>query len=105
GPFPDIVPEDLTPTIVLAPEVLCAEAGVYTENIESLPAMNLQFEAHRPHLRGAWANSDYISACRIFHVSGLIGESGNRMSPGKRDVLTVRASVGGEQSLSETTSA
>lgn len=90
GPFPEIVPGDLIWAIIVAPELLCEEAALLPAEGTPLPPLQVEFEPHMPHLRGAWTNSDYMMGCRIFQGGARRSVSEEPLQAGRHDVMTVR---------------
>ncbi len=91
GEFPEFLPQDLSTSAVIAPEGLCEEAGLAPREAAQVPPMLLSFSSELPNLRGYWANTDYMTGCRLLQTEGALGARGEEVPAGEYELMTVTA--------------
>lgn len=68
GTFPTIQPEDTIQIPITNPELLCEHAVLLAKDAANIPVVSMTLETQRSHLVGHWANSNYLTSSRCFHV-------------------------------------
>jgi len=96
GSFPRLEPEDNQWISVIEPELLCEDAALVPGEGAAHPAVTMQIETSRPHMRGLWANSDYMTGARVFLVSGRLSDLGETVRPGRHELVVLRIAAGAE---------
>lgn len=94
GSFPELSPEDVNWTVVVAPELLCEEAALLTDEGSALPPVLIALEGRWPHLRGFMGNTDYMTGCRVLQAWARLVDEGEPLSAGRHEVLTARFKLG-----------
>ena len=89
GPFPQILPQDLNPASVIAPEMLCETAGLHAEDNGQHPPLRIELTPQREHLSGYWANSPYMISARVLRAGGPLAVDGQPLAAGHHDLLSV----------------
>jgi len=94
GTFEDLRPEDTSWLAATAPELLCETAALIPSEESDRPAVVLYCESQRPHVRGYWLNTDYMTNCRVFRAEEHINDDTKTLGPGDHELLEYRIQVG-----------
>jgi len=90
GTFPDIQPGDITWNVVAAPETSASSGAALPATDSPLPAVVFQFNKTNPHFGLFWANTDYMSACRVLDYTARFPDSQENFAPGVHPLLELR---------------
>ncbi|HIJ73700.1 MAG TPA: ABC transporter ATP-binding protein [Candidatus Hydrogenedentes bacterium] len=89
GPFPEILPGDLSWTVVVAPDAACREAGALPDEDSTLPPVLIELESETPYLRLQWSNTDYVNGGRLLQAGARLPEDARTFRPGRHELMTV----------------
>ncbi|NLN92188.1 MAG: ABC transporter ATP-binding protein [Candidatus Hydrogenedens sp.] len=90
GSFPDIQPGDTSWNVVAAPEINASDGAALPEATSPLPPIVFQFEKSNPFFGLFWANTDYMTGCRVLDYSARFPESEASFTPGIHKLASMR---------------
>jgi ABC-type polysaccharide/polyol phosphate transport system ATPase subunit len=93
GTFEELRPEDTNWLGATNPELLCETAALLPDDDSDRPAIVLNCESQRAHVRGSWTNSDYMTGCRVFQSEDHLGKE-RSLGEGDHDLLVFRIQAG-----------
>ncbi len=100
GHFDEITPKDVTINLVAAASdvmpnrsAVMPMTAVFPEAQSSLPAVIASFEATRYPFAYYWANSDYMTYCRILCADVHLTGQGRHFAPGRHELITFEVSL------------
>jgi len=94
GTFEEVRPEDTNWLPATSPELLCETAALLPDEGSERPAIVLTCEGQRPHVRGSWLHSDYMTGSRVFRAEEHIGEESKGLGAGEHELVAIKIQVG-----------
>ena len=101
--FPELLPEHTYWYQAMEPDLLCEQAELLPGEGTNEEIVRIEIDAHRPKMRGSWANTDYMTGCRLFKIEEHTGADPDGLAEGPHDVLKMRLRPGGDRAGLEKT--
>ena len=89
GTFPEILPSDVVPAVIVAPERTQTVAAALPKRGSSLPPVLVKAQLNHPRFRLVWANTDYITGGRVLEVGARFPQDEALMARGRHRLLTI----------------
>jgi ABC-type polysaccharide/polyol phosphate transport system ATPase subunit len=89
GTFPEILPSDVVPAVIVAPERTQTVAAAIPKRGSSLPPVLVTAQLNHPRFRLVWANTDYITGSRILDLGARFPQDEAAMARGRHSLLTI----------------
>jgi len=94
GNFPNILPDDLNWTSVVAPEPRCWETAILPQEDSLLSPVLISMQTDSPHIWLSWYNSDYVAGSRILLASIQIPETARTFRTGRHELMALSVDLG-----------
>ncbi|GMW02977.1 MAG: hypothetical protein AMXMBFR84_41130 [Candidatus Hydrogenedentota bacterium] len=88
GEFPELQPQDRAYLPVTSPDPIVRDVAAFSEDPDLRTAV-LTMQTDSPYLRLQWANTDFVTGCRVLQAGGPIPAGHSLNTPGVHPLMTL----------------